>query len=194
MKKHLLLSIPLAALLCWAAEVKLPPPFATPSSTNRPRVIPQPAGSQLHVPDGFTVDVFAEGFEQPRYMTLGPSKEILLSDSKAGIVYILKPERKKLIEKLDRPYGLAFWKDYLYVAETTSVKRYKYDAKQMTAGDGQEVVNMKGMDKGHWTRAVLFDKGGHEDVRGRGLELERGPRRSAYARRHQSLQSRRKRP
>jgi glucose/arabinose dehydrogenase len=150
----------LAAFTGWGAEVKLPPPFATPSSTNRPRVIPKPADAQLHVPDGFAVELYAEGFEQPRYMTLGPSQEILLSDSKAGIVYILKPERKKLIEKLDRPYGLAFWKDYLYVAETTSLKRYKYDAKQMTAGPGEEVVSMKDFGKGHWTRAVLFDKGG----------------------------------
>ena len=150
----------LMAFSCSGAEVKLPPPFATPSSTNRPKVIPKPAGAQLHVPDGFTVEQFAEGFEQPRYMTLGPSNEILLSDSKAGTVYILEPNRKKLIEKLDRPYGLAFWKDYLYVAETTSLKRYKYDAKQMTAGPGEEVVSMKGFDKGHWTRAVLFDKDG----------------------------------
>src|ERR1700730_17926707 len=159
MKNSAFLSL-LAAFSCWGAEVKLPPPFATPSSTNRPRVIPKPADAQLHVPDGFKVELYAEGFEQPRYMTLGPGQEILLSDSKAGVVYILKPERKKLIEKLDRPYGLAFWKDYLYVAETTSVKRYKYDAKQMTAGPGEEVVSMKGFDKGHWTRAVLFDKEG----------------------------------
>jgi glucose/arabinose dehydrogenase len=151
-----------AAFCCQGAEVKLPPPFATPSSTNRPRVIPQPEGSQLHVPTGFTTELFAEGFEQPRYMTLGPSQEILLSDSKGGTVYILKPHRKKLIEKLDRPYGLAFWKDYLYVAETTSVKRYKYDAKQMTVGAGQEVVNMKDYGKGHWTRAVLFDRAGQK--------------------------------
>jgi len=150
----------LAAFSGWGAEVKLPPPFATPSSTNRPRVVPKPADGQLHVPDGFNVELYAEGFEQPRYMTLGPSQEILLSDSKAGVVYILKPERKKLIEKLDRPYGLAFWKDYLYVAETTSLKRYKYDAKQMTAAPGEEVVSMKDFGKGHWTRAVLFDKDG----------------------------------
>src|SRR5947199_2205624 len=148
------------AFSCWGAEVKLPPPFATPSSTNRPRVIAQPEGTQLHVPPGFTIELFAEGFEQPRYMTLGPSKEILLSDSKGGTVYILKPERKKLIEKLDRPYGLAFWKDYLYVGETTSVKRYKYDASQMTVGAGEEVVPMKDFGKGHWTRAVLFDRDG----------------------------------
>jgi glucose/arabinose dehydrogenase len=150
----------LSAFGCWGAEVKLPPPFATPSSTNRPHVIAKPSGAQLHVPDGFTVEPYAEGFEQPRYMTLGPSKEILLSDSKAGTVYILKPQRKKLIEHLDRPYGLAFWKDYLYVGETTSVKRYKYDAKAMTAGPGEQVVDMKGFDKGHWTRGVLFDAAG----------------------------------
>jgi glucose/arabinose dehydrogenase len=159
MKNSAFLSL-LAAFTCRGAEVKLPPPFATPSSTNRPKVIAKPADAQLHVPDGFTIAQYAEGFEQPRYMTLGPSQEILLSDSKAGVVYILEPGRKKLIEKLDRPYGLAFWKDYLYVAETTSVKRYKYDAKQMTAGPGEEVVNMKGFDKAHWTRAVLFDKDG----------------------------------
>jgi glucose/arabinose dehydrogenase len=149
-----------AALSCWGAEVKLPPPGATPSVTNRPRVIPQPSGAQLKVPDGFTVELYAEGFEQPRYMLLGPSKEILLTDSKGGTVYILKPERKKLIEKLERPYGMAFWKEYLYVAESTSLKRYKYDSKQMTVGAGQEVVGMKDFGKGHWTRTVAFDKAG----------------------------------
>jgi glucose/arabinose dehydrogenase len=148
--------------LCLGEEPKLPAPFATPSVTNRPRVIPPPQGAKLHVPDGFTVDVFAEGFEQPRFMMLGPSNEILLSDSKGGTVYILKPERKKLIEGLDRPYGLAFWKDYLYVGETTSLKRYKYDAKKMTVGTGEEVLSTKDFDKGHWTRAVLFDKAGQK--------------------------------
>src|SRR6202043_2885173 len=129
-------------------------------STNRPKVIPKPADAQLHVPAGFSIAQYAEGFEQPRYMTLGPSKEILLSDSKAGTVYILEPSRKKLIEKLDRPYGLAFWKDYLYVAETTSLKRYKYDAKAMTAGAGEELVAMKDFGKGHVTRTVLFNRKG----------------------------------
>src|SRR5260221_95738 len=149
-----------AAFSCWGAEVKLPPPGATPSANNRPRVIPKPSDAQLHVPDGFTLEVFAEGFEQPRYMTLGPSNEILMSDSKGGTVYILTPNRKKLIEKLDRPYGLAFFKDYLYVAETTSLKRYKYDAKQMTVGAGDGEVALKDLGKGHWTRCVAFDKAG----------------------------------
>jgi len=153
-----------AAFSCWGAEVKLPPPFATPSVTNRPKVVPQPQGSHLKVPDGFTVELFAEGFQKPRYMILGPSNEVLLADSVTpnGAVYILKPVRKTLIANLERPYGLAFWKDYLYVGETKSVKRYKYDAKKMTVGPAEEILSTKDFDKGHWTRSVLFDKAGQK--------------------------------
>ncbi len=155
--------IPIAVLLGIAAEVKLPAPFETPSVTNRPRVIPPPGDAKLNVPTSFQVEVFAEGFEQPRFMVLGPSSEILLSDSKGGAVYVLKPEpRKKLIEHLDRPFGLAFWKDYLYVAETTSLKRYKYDSKKMTVGPGEQIVEMKDFGKGHWTRSLLFNRAGNK--------------------------------
>jgi glucose/arabinose dehydrogenase len=149
-----------------APEV-LPEPYHTPSAMNRPKVVPRPDGAALHVPQGFNIEEYATGFERPRYMILGPSKEILLSDSvKNGKVHVLVDQggdhevdsRKVLIEGLDRPYGLAFWKDYLYVAESTSLKRYKYDAKAMTVGAGEEIVEMADFGKGHWTRTVLFDR------------------------------------
>ena len=99
-----------SALFYAADNAKLPAPFATPSVNNRPRVIPQPEGAKLSVPPGFQVEIYAEGFEIPRFMLLGPSNEILLSDSQqkgAGVVYILQgKERKKLIQGLERPYGL----------------------------------------------------------------------------------------
>ena len=150
-----------------AAEIKLPPPFATPSVNNGPRIIPQPEGSRLNLPDGFHAEVWAEGFQKPRFMTLGPSGEILLSDSAgagAGAVWVFgrDKQRKKLIEGLDRPYGLAFWKNYLYVAEPESVKRYLYDSKAMTATKGEEVVSFAGFAKGHWTRTLLFDREGRK--------------------------------
>src|SRR5215472_2506228 len=122
-----------AASFAWdQKEVKLPPPFATPSADNGPHVIDRPEGAELKLPSGFQVDIYAEGFEQPRFMALGPSGELLLADSvKNGSVWVLneQKEKKKLIGGLNRPYGLAFWRDYLYVGEVTSVKRYKYDAK-----------------------------------------------------------------
>jgi glucose/arabinose dehydrogenase len=158
----------------YAADVKLPPPYATPSVTNGPRVIPQPAGAQLHLPAGFSVEVYAENFERPRYMLLGPGGELLLSDAADGpdgTVYLIPlnkrdgyqaHDRKKLITGLDRPYGLAFWHEYLYVGEPESIKRYKYDAEAMTAGPGEEVISLKGFAHGHWTRSLLFDRAGQK--------------------------------
>src|SRR5260370_4554366 len=100
----------------YAAEVKLPPPFAPPPANNRPKVIPRPDGAQLRVPAGFDVEVWAEGFDVPRFMVQGPSKELLLSDAArdgAGTGYVLEgKERKKLITGLDRPLGLAFRHEY----------------------------------------------------------------------------------
>ena len=156
-----------AALALQVNQKPLPAPYHSPSMNNRPRVVPRPDGAKLNLPPGFQIEVFAEGFERPRFMLLGPSQELLVSDSMpkgGGSVWLLKgKDRRKIVEGLDRPYGLAFWKDYLYVAETTSLKRYKYDAKAMKAATpGQEVVSLAGFDAGHWTRTVLFDRKGEK--------------------------------
>ena len=156
----------LAAAIAFSDKVDLPPPYHTPSANNRPQVIERPEGARLQLPQGFTIEEFASGFQQPRYMVLGPSQEILLSDStQKGAVYVLTnngKQRKTLIEGLYRPFGMAFWKDYLYVAETTSLKRYKYDRKNMSVGSGEEVVSLKDFAKGHWTRTVIFDRKGEK--------------------------------
>ena len=149
---------------------KLPAPFATPSSNNRPKVVGRPDGAKLQVPHGFEIEEYAGGFDTPRFMLLGPSGEIVLSDSAAGSVYVLidagksykNPEKKRILQGLNRPYGLAFWKDYLYVGEQTSVKRYKYDSKNMTVGTGQEIASLKNFNSGHWTRSLLFDSKGEK--------------------------------
>ena len=160
-----------ASALFYAADQSklpvLPPPYATPAASNQPRVIPRPAGAELTVPPGFHVEIWAEDFSTPRYLMYGPSGEILLADSGSsqrptGIIYVLqgKDQRKKIIENLNRPYGLAMLNGYLYVGECDSVKRYKYDSKAMTAGSGEEVVSLKGQGTHHWTRSLLFDKDG----------------------------------
>ena len=145
---------------------KLPPPSLATVAPNGPKIVSKPEGAEIRLPKGFSIEEYASGFDRPRFMTLGPSREVLLSDFvPSGSVYILQGNtpgstRKTLLQGLDRPYGLAFWKDYLYVAETTSLKRYKYDAKAMTAGAAEEVVPMKDFGKGHVTRTVLFNRKG----------------------------------
>jgi len=107
------------AVIVLAQQKVLPPPFATPSVNNQPRVIKQPEGAKLSVPDKFQVEVWQEGFRVPRFMTLGPSNEVLLSDSARsgqGAVYVLQgKEKKAILTGLNRPYGLALHDGWLYV-------------------------------------------------------------------------------
>jgi len=144
---------------------QLPAPFATDSANNAPRVVEAPAGAKLQVPQGFTVESWADGFDMPRFMLVAPGGEILLSDSAAGAVYVFAggkaAGRKTLITGLSRPYGLAFWKNYLYVAETDAVKRYPYDAKALTAGKAEPITTFPGGGN-HWTRSIVFDRAGEK--------------------------------
>ena len=146
--------------------VKLPEPYHSPSASNGPSVVTRPDGAQLNLPAGFTIEEFAGGFSRPRYMILGPSGEVLLTDSvdPDGGIYALfdrnkdgkAEDRKKLVGGLDRPFGLALWKDYLYVADRSYVKRFKYDAKKFELGPAENLVDLREYAKGHWTRSILF--------------------------------------
>jgi len=183
------LSLAGGAALVLAQQKVLPAPFATPSVNNAPHVIKQPEGAKLSLPPKFEVEVWQEGFKRPRFMMLGPSNEVILSDAAdqrmgGGSVYVLRgKERKEILKGLDRPYGLALHDGWLYVGEPESIKRYKYDAKAMTAGEGAEIVSLKGFGQGHWTRSILFTNDGKRFCVGVGsqsnVDAGEDPRRAA---------------
>lgn len=173
----------LAAVLFLTASIgnqQLPPPYATPSVDNHPTIVQRPAGASLHVPTGFQIEEWAGDLAMPRFLLQGQHGEILLADSGTsaegaavghanpkstdGVVYVFPNEdpsrRKKLITGLDRPYGLALWKNYLYVAEPESVKRYPYNSSNFSTGKGEEIISLAGLSRGHWTRSLLFDRSG----------------------------------
>jgi glucose/arabinose dehydrogenase len=163
-RKAFLLS--LAGLPAAAAEyrrmVTLPAPGATPSATNGPRVIPRPAGAQLTVPKGFTVEELAAGFNRPRMMISdSPGTFLLAENSRQGPITRVSIDGKRrttVLSGLDRPFGLKLSKGYLYVAETTSLKRYRYNAPTGRAEPGQEIFSMKDYGGGHATRAIEIDE------------------------------------
>lgn len=145
-------------------KFKLPPPFHTPSTPNPPRVVAQ-GDRKLQLPAGFVAEEFASGFAKPRIMLELPGGAILVSDSVAkGVVWAILPDRskKQVLTGLDRPFGLAFNKGYLYVAEAESIKRYKFDPRTLAPGADEEIVPLKGYGKGHWSRSLAFDKKGEK--------------------------------
>lgn len=155
------------AKTAWGEPIRLPEPYHTPSAGNGPRVISRPNGAQVQVPAGFSAEVVAEGFERPRAFLLGPSNEVLMTDaSNNGAVYgfTIQPDGKlsaarNILGDLRTPYGLEYREGYLYVGETTSVKRYKYDSRTMTVAlPGEEMIDLTLVGGGHWTRNLLFNK------------------------------------
>src|SRR5436190_7993514 len=51
----------------------LPPPYATESVNNGPRVVRRPSGAQLQVPAGFKIEEYASGFVYPRFLLTAPN-------------------------------------------------------------------------------------------------------------------------
>jgi glucose/arabinose dehydrogenase len=169
---------------------ELPAPFATPSVRNNATIVPKPEGATLTAPAGFVVEELMDfAGTRPRFMMLGPSNEILISDTSGnGNVFVIKDGvRTAIIEKLDRPYGLALKGDQLYVAEPTSIKVYTYDAKTMkVTSPGKEIIALPGMGTGHNTRTIAFNRDGSKlylSVGSRSnIDLDEDPMRAAVHR------------
>ena len=141
------------------------------SSGNPAKVVPAPKGMTPKVPAGFTVQVFASGFEQPRRLRIAPNGDIFLSESGAGRVLVFpasaagapaKPE--VFAENLDRPYGIAFVPPenpkYVYVAAANQVVRYPYSSGSREAAGPAETVVDNLPTKRHWTKDLVVSRDG----------------------------------
>lgn len=149
----------------------LPPPKIENDVNNGPRVVPRPDGAKLNVPAGFEVSTFAEGdFTRPRWMALAPNGDVFLADSQGGKVFILRDadndgvaeERSVFVEGLKQPFGIAFWKTYVYIGNTDAIVRFSYKPGQMKAtGAMEKITDVPGRGyREHWTRNILFSPDG----------------------------------
>jgi len=137
---------------------------------NVSKVVPRPEGAELSVPPGFQIDVYAEGdFRQPRGLLQAPNGDVFVAESAPNRITMLRDSNGdgKVDERfvfassgLTRPYGLALWKDYLYVGNQTSIVRFKYKPGQTQAeGEPEKLVDLPG-GQGHWTRNLIFNQAG----------------------------------
>ena len=149
----------------------LPPPYATPDTENPPRLVQRPAGAELQLPPGFAAATFAEGgFQRPRWLASASNGDIFVADSDAGSIVILRDtnndgtadERFIFTLGLNRPFGMAFWRNYLYVGNTDAVVRFSHQPGQIKAEAKPEVITdlpSQGY-REHWTRNLQFDPAG----------------------------------
>jgi glucose/arabinose dehydrogenase len=146
---------------------QLPAPFATKSSGNPPEDTTPPQGFLPTVPQGFRVNIFAAEFKEPRWLTVAPNGDIFLADSGAGKIFILRDsghtggaqQREVFATGVNRPYGIVFHDDYVYVGATNALLRFHYDPKtSKRLGDAEHLMDLP--HGGHWTRGLVFSADG----------------------------------
>jgi glucose/arabinose dehydrogenase len=149
----------------------LPKPYTSESASRGSSLVEQPANATLKLPKGFKINVFAEGdFRYPRWMTLAPNGDVFVADSRANSIVILRDtnkdgsadERFTFADNLSQPFGMAFWNDYFYIANTDSVVRFKYKNGQTKAvGTPEKIIELtEGGYNQHWTRNIIFAPNG----------------------------------
>ena len=156
----------------------LPPPNQTKSANNFPAPYPRPTGALPKALPGFTVNLYATGLDEPRELRTAPNGDVFLAESSKGEIKIFrgistqgKPEQvSTFVSGLNRPFGIAFYPvgshpEWVYVADTDSVKRFPYqegDLKTRAAGKAviAEIFPGASHARGHWTRDVVFSPDG----------------------------------
>lgn len=142
------------------------------------------------------MNVYAEGgFVYPRWMALAPNGDVFVADSRANRIIVLRDtdndgkadKRWVWSDKLDQPFGMAFHRNWFYVANTDAVVRFNYKPGQTEADSKPErlVELTRGGYNQHWTRNIIFSKDGKKMFLAIGSEtnvsVEADPRRAAIS-------------
>jgi glucose/arabinose dehydrogenase len=151
----------------------LPAPHATSSASNAPSLVSRPPEAWPKAPQGFKVNLYAEGLGTPRVIRLAPNGDVFLAESGAGRIRVFrgmtsdgKPKQSEIFaSNLNRPYGIAFYPTglnprWVYVGDTDAVLRIPYRNGDLKAtGIAQHLVDLP-HGSGHWTRDVRFSLDG----------------------------------
>lgn len=151
----------------------LPKPYATKSAENGAEVVARPDNAWPVAPEGYKVELWASGLENPRLLRTAPNGDIFLAESEAGRIRVFrgttsdgKAEQSAVFASgLKQPYGIAFYPpgpdpQWVYIGNTNEVVRFPYHNGDLKAsGAAQHIADLPS-GGGHWTRALDFSKDG----------------------------------
>lgn len=122
----------------------LPAPYATMAATNYPQMLmDRPAGTPLNVPAGYSVNIFQDNVPEGRWLAVAPNGDVFVAQmSKNQIMVLHDADQNGTADAtsvwamggdLDKPEGMAFNGNYLYVACSGAILRYDYKSGQTVA-------------------------------------------------------------
>lgn len=149
----------------------LPEPYATESARKGPNVVDVPADPVLFVPEGFRVNVFADGLDQPRWLALTPEGDVLVTETRENRIRRLSDTDgdgaadacstfADAGNGLDIPFGMAFADGSFFLGNSDEVRRYAYAGGALD-GRGERIAELPGGGYNqHWTRNVVVSPDG----------------------------------
>ena len=180
-----------AQQVTYGKKPQLPAPFSTKSAGNGPSSAKPPDGFLPTAPAGFHVNVYAKQFKYPRFLAVAPNGDIFLADLGAGQVIVLRDpqhtgaaqQREIFADKLNRPFGIAFHDEYVYVGNMNAVVRFRYDKPtSKRVGEAEHILDLPSGGS-HVTRTVAFSPDGKQlfvTVGSSGnIDIEKDQRRAA---------------
>src|SRR5271166_1727681 len=131
----------------------LPKPFATASAENGAEVVARPDNAWPVAPDGFKVELYASGLDNPRLLRTAPNGDIFLAESDPGRIRVFrgitsdgKAEQAAIFASgLKKPYGIAFYPpgpdpQWVYFGNTNEVIRFPYHNGDLKAGGASQHI------------------------------------------------------
>ena len=121
----------------------LPAPNTAESARNFVREVRRTDQKPI-VPNGFEVNLFASGLAEPRIIRVAPNGDVLVAESSAGRIRVLRPGGNGAAQPstfalgLHYPFGIAFYPagadpQWVYVGNTDAVVRFPYRNGDLTA-------------------------------------------------------------
>ena len=156
----------------------LPAPAPEESVDNGPTLVPRPENAWPIAPNGFKVELYATGLDNPRLIRTAPNGDLLLAESETGKIKVFRgvgPDGKAkqvsvFSTGLHQPFGIAFYPAgphpaWIYIGNTDDIVRFPYKKGDLTArGPAENLAELPGGGRlrggGHWTRDVVFSKDG----------------------------------
>lgn len=124
----------------------------------------QQVKQRLTAPPGFTISLYASGVTNARVLRFSQTGDLLVSTPRNGQIVLLERDAngdgqadgsRVLIEGLNRPHGIDFYQNWLYIAESNGFGRIRFDhQKGQTIGDYQPLVTDIPDTGNHWTRTI----------------------------------------
>ncbi len=156
----------------------LPAPSPKESVDNGPTLVPRPANAWPMAPEGFKVELYATGLDNPRLLRTAPNGDIFLAESESGKIKVFRGVGKDgkagqvsvFAEGLHQPFGIAFYPSgsnpaWVYIGDTDGIVRFPYRNGDLQATGAEEhLADLPGGGRlrggGHWTRDLVFSQDG----------------------------------